>query len=152
MVLRAGNPCGADAHLGAGGVAGGDFPVQDRGEVFLVCPAGVAGLLGEPARGLLDPGCLQCPGEVVDALEGLCAHAVCSFASTGSSAMATPKKASYSARSRTIPASSMVLVRGCWKAARSRAAVRRCSGSVTLSALPQGPDLQERKCSVLQER
>jgi len=38
-------PGGADPQLGTGGVAGGDFPFQDGGEVVLVRPAGVAGLL-----------------------------------------------------------------------------------------------------------
>ena len=63
-VLRAGNPAPADPLLGAGGVAGGDFAFEDGGEVVLVGPAGVAGLVGEPGGGLGDPGCLQRGGEV----------------------------------------------------------------------------------------
>jgi hypothetical protein len=35
-----------DPQLGAGGVAGGDFAVEDCGEVLLVGPAGVAGVVG----------------------------------------------------------------------------------------------------------
>ena len=34
---------GADAHLGARGAAGGDFPFEHRGEVILMRPAGIAG-------------------------------------------------------------------------------------------------------------
>ncbi|MEI2714994.1 MAG: hypothetical protein V9G04_17310 [Nocardioides sp.] len=37
--LDGGEPGGADAQPGAGGVAGGDLAVQDRGEVVLVGPA-----------------------------------------------------------------------------------------------------------------
>ncbi len=56
-------PGGADPQLGAGGVAGGDFAFEDRGEVVLVGPAGVAGLVGQPGGGFGDPGCLQRGGE-----------------------------------------------------------------------------------------
>ena len=35
-----------DPQLGAGGVAGGDFAVEDCGEVLLVGPSGVAGVVG----------------------------------------------------------------------------------------------------------
>ena len=52
-------PGGADPQLGAGGVAGGDFAFEDGGEVVLVGPAGVAGVVGEPGGGLGDPGCLD---------------------------------------------------------------------------------------------
>jgi hypothetical protein len=55
--------------LGAGGVAGGDFTVQDGGEVLLVGPAGVAGVVGEAGSGFGDPGSLQCRGQVAQLLE-----------------------------------------------------------------------------------
>ena len=41
-------PGGADAQLGAGGVAGGHLSFEHGGEVVLVGPAGVAGLVGQP--------------------------------------------------------------------------------------------------------
>lgn len=46
-----GEPGGLDAGLGAGGVARRDFSVEDGGEVVLVGPAGVAGLIGEAGGG-----------------------------------------------------------------------------------------------------
>jgi hypothetical protein len=62
-------PGPADALGGAGGVAGGDFAFEHGGEVVLVCPAGVAGLVGEPGGGFGDPWCLQRGGEEVDLLD-----------------------------------------------------------------------------------
>jgi len=48
---------GADPQLGAGGVAGGDFSVEDRDQVVLMGPAGVVfGLGRQPGRGIADPG------------------------------------------------------------------------------------------------
>ena len=67
--LAGGEPGGPDPQLGAGGVAGGDFPFQHRGEVVLVGPAGVAGLVGQPGGGLGDPRGLERGGQVVDLLE-----------------------------------------------------------------------------------
>ncbi len=40
--------CGTDAQFGAGGVASGDFPFKDGGEIVLERPAGIAGLIGQP--------------------------------------------------------------------------------------------------------
>ena len=57
--LAGAEPGGADPQPGAGGVAGGDLAVQDGGEVLLVGPAGVAGVVGQPGGGLGDPGRLQ---------------------------------------------------------------------------------------------
>ena len=45
-----------DPQLGAGCVPGGDLPVEDRGEVLLMGPAGVAGMIGQPGGGFGDPG------------------------------------------------------------------------------------------------
>ena len=71
-----------DAQLGAGGVAGRYFALEDCGEVVLVGPAGVAGLVGQPGGGLGDPGRLQRGGQVVDVLDrvggGLGGHQVTS--------------------------------------------------------------------------
>ena len=69
--LAGGEPGGADPQLGAGGVAGGDLAFEDGGEVVLVGPAGVAGLVGQPGGGLGDPRRLQRGGEVVDLLDRL---------------------------------------------------------------------------------
>jgi len=44
--LDRGHLGGADPQPGAGGVAGGDFSLEDGGEVVLVGPAGVAGVVG----------------------------------------------------------------------------------------------------------
>ena len=62
-------PGPADALRGAGCVAGGDFAFEHGGEVVLMGPAGVAGLVGEPGGGLGDPRRLQRGGEVVDLLD-----------------------------------------------------------------------------------
>ena len=62
-------PGPADALRGAGRVAGRDLAFEHGGEVVLMGPAGVAGLVGEPAGGLDDPRCLQRGGEVVDLLD-----------------------------------------------------------------------------------
>ena len=69
--LAGGEPGGPDPQLGAGGVAGGDLTVEDRGEVVLVGPAGVAGVVGQPGGGFGDPGCLQRGGQVGELLERL---------------------------------------------------------------------------------
>ena len=57
--LPGGEPGGPDPQLGTGGVAGGDLTVEDRGEVLLVGPAGVAGVVGQPGGCFGDPGRLQ---------------------------------------------------------------------------------------------
>jgi hypothetical protein len=49
--LDRGHPGGSDPQLGAGGVAGGDFTFQDGGQVLLVGPAGVAGVVGQAGGG-----------------------------------------------------------------------------------------------------
>ena len=67
--LAGGEPGGPDPQLGAGGVAGGDFPLEHGGEVVLVGPAGVAGLVGQPGGGFGDPRCLQRGGQVADLLD-----------------------------------------------------------------------------------
>ena len=69
--LDGGEPGGADPQLGAGGVAGADFAFEDGGEVVLVGPAGIAGLVGQPGGGFGDPGCFQRAGEVGDLLDRL---------------------------------------------------------------------------------
>ena len=69
--LHGAEPGGADPQLGAGGVAGGDFAFEHGGEVVLVGPAGVAGLVGQPGGGLGDPRCFQRGGEVGDLLDRL---------------------------------------------------------------------------------
>ena len=61
----------ADALRGAGRVAGRDFAFEHGGEVVLMGPAGVAGLVGEPGGGLDDPRRLQRGGEEVDLLDGV---------------------------------------------------------------------------------
>jgi hypothetical protein len=69
--LDCGEAGGADAQVGAGGVAGRDFAFEHRGQVVLMGPAGVAGLVGQPGGGLGDPRRLQRSREVVDLLDGL---------------------------------------------------------------------------------
>jgi hypothetical protein len=61
-------PGGLDPQGRARRVAGGDFPVEDRGEVVLEGPVGVSGLVGEPAGGLDDPGGFERGGEVGELL------------------------------------------------------------------------------------
>jgi len=46
---------GADPQLGTGCVSGRDLAVEHRGEVLRVAPAGVAGMIGEPAGCFGDP-------------------------------------------------------------------------------------------------
>ena len=70
---------GADAQLRPGGVAGGDFSVEDGDEVVLMGPAGVSGLSRQPGRGIADPGGLQGGGEVADLLGGVTHEATCSW-------------------------------------------------------------------------
>ncbi len=69
--LGRGHLGGADTQPGAGGVAGGDLSLEDGGQVVLVGPAGVAGVVGQPGRGLGDPGRFQGGGQVGDLLERL---------------------------------------------------------------------------------
>jgi hypothetical protein len=64
-------PGSTDPQVGAGGVTGGDLAFQDGGEVVLVGPAGVTGVVGQPAGGLDDPGCFQRRGQVGDLLDRL---------------------------------------------------------------------------------
>jgi hypothetical protein len=67
-------PGGADALLGPGRVAGGDFAFEHCGEVVLMGPAGVTGLVGEPGGGLDDSWRLEGGGEEVDLLHGVRWH------------------------------------------------------------------------------
>ena len=69
--LACGEPGGADPQLGAGCVAGGDLAVEDRGEVLLVGPARVAGVVGQPGGCFGDPWRLQRRREIGDLLERL---------------------------------------------------------------------------------
>src|SRR5690606_27455834 len=62
---------GADPQPGTGGVAGGDLTFQDRGQVVLVGPPGVAGVVGQPGGGLGDTRRLQRRGQVGDLLQRL---------------------------------------------------------------------------------
>ena len=55
---------GADPHGGAGGLAVGDLALQDRGQVLLVRPVLVAGLVGEFFPEAPDRRGLQHPGQV----------------------------------------------------------------------------------------
>ena len=52
-------PRGPDPQLGAGGVAGCDLAVQHRGEVLLVGPSGVGGVICQSAGRFGDPGRLE---------------------------------------------------------------------------------------------
>ena len=61
----------ADPKSGAGGVAGGDLAFQDRGQVVLMGPPGVAGVVGQARGGLGDPRRLQRGGQVGDLLQRL---------------------------------------------------------------------------------
>ena len=81
--LDRGHPGGADPEPGAGGVAGGDLAFEDRGQVVLVGPAGVAGVVGQAGRGLRDPGCLERDGQVGDLLQRVSASAGASGAASG---------------------------------------------------------------------
>jgi len=65
-VLVRGEPCGLDPGRRAGGFAFGDFTGEDRGQVLLVRPAGVPGLVAETAEPVADPWCAQGPGVVLD--------------------------------------------------------------------------------------
>lgn len=62
---------GADPQSGAGGVAGGDLTLEHRGQVVLVGPAGIAGMVGQPCRGLGNSGRLERGGEMGDVFERL---------------------------------------------------------------------------------
>jgi hypothetical protein len=64
-------PGPADALGGARRVAGGDFSFEHRGQVVLVRPTGVPGLISETGDGLGDPRCFEGGGQVVDLLEGV---------------------------------------------------------------------------------
>ena len=55
---------GADPHGGALGLAVGDLPLQHRGEVLLVGPVLVAGLVGDLLPAPSDRGGLEDPGQV----------------------------------------------------------------------------------------
>jgi hypothetical protein len=80
MGLAAREPGGADPQLGAGGVAGRDFPFEHGGEVVLVGPAGVAGLLSQPLGGFGDAGCFERGGKVMQLpgrVAGWRGHAFC---------------------------------------------------------------------------
>src|SRR5687768_3173192 len=63
-------PCGPGPGFGSGCFAGGDFPGEDRGEVFLMGPAAVSGLVGEPGRCFPNAGCLHGPGVVLNLSDG----------------------------------------------------------------------------------
>ena len=67
--LDGAEPGPADPLRGAGRVAGRDFAFEHGGEVVLVGPAGIAGLVGEPGGGFGDPRCFERGGEVVDLLD-----------------------------------------------------------------------------------
>ena len=79
----------ADPQLCTGGVAGGDFSVEDGDQVVLVGPAGVSGLAGEADGGLTDPGRLQRSGKVADLL-GWLAHQATSPPRSASAFRSTP--------------------------------------------------------------
>lgn len=63
-------PRGPGTGFGSGGFAGGDFPGKDRGEVFLMGPAGLSCKLGETGGRFPDPGCFHGPGVVLDLADG----------------------------------------------------------------------------------
>ena len=79
----------ADPQLCPGGVAGGDFAVEDGDQVVLVGPAGVSGLDRQPDRGLTDPGRFQRSGKVADLL-GWLAHQATSPPRSASAFRSTP--------------------------------------------------------------
>jgi len=66
--LGGGEAGSADPQLRTGGVAGGDFSVEDGDQVVLMSPAGVSSLGGQPRRCFADPGGFQGGGEVADLL------------------------------------------------------------------------------------
>jgi hypothetical protein len=68
---------GADPVPGTGGVAGEDLRLRQRFEEALVGPLLAPRLLGDPLQALADPGRLQLPDQVGQALarRGLRAHA-----------------------------------------------------------------------------
>ena len=68
-VLRAGNPAARMRSWAPEALRADDFAFEHGGEVVLVGPAGVAGLVGQPGGGFGDPGRLQRGGEVVDLLD-----------------------------------------------------------------------------------
>jgi hypothetical protein len=57
--LGGGEPGPADALRCARRVAGGDFAFEHCGEVVLMGPTGITGLVGEPGGGFGDPWCLE---------------------------------------------------------------------------------------------
>ena len=65
-VLVRGEPCSLDPGRGSGGFAFGDFTGEDRGQVLLMGPAGVPGLVAETAEPVADPWCAQGPGVELD--------------------------------------------------------------------------------------
>ena len=62
-------PGPTDPLRGPGRVASGDLAFEHGGEVVLMGPAGITGLVGEPGSGFSDPRCFQRGGEVVDLLD-----------------------------------------------------------------------------------
>ena len=72
MVFVVPNPAARIRRVSPGGVPGADFPVEHGGEVFLVGPACVPGLVTQAGCGLADPWGLQCFREVVELLTDRC--------------------------------------------------------------------------------
>ena len=66
QILVGREPCGLDPGRRSGGFAFGDFTGEDRGQVLLMGPASLPGLVPEPAEPIADPRCSQCPGVVLD--------------------------------------------------------------------------------------
>jgi hypothetical protein len=66
QILVGREPRGLDPCRRSGGLAFGDFTGEDGGQVFLVRPAGVPGLIPEPAETVADPRCAQGLGVVLD--------------------------------------------------------------------------------------
>ena len=136
MRLAGREPGGPDPQLGAGGVAGGDLTVQDGGEVLLVGPAGVAGVVGQPGGGFGDPGRLQRRGQVGQLLERLGGVALglgCHQATSPSAGVGVDR-GRRRGRSRPGPAPGRRrgsgAGRGCWNCSRSTFAAATWAGSV----------------------
>ena len=135
-VLTRGEPGRADPQPGAGGVAGDDFAFEDGGEVVLVGPAGVAGLVGQPGGGLGDPGRLQRGGQVGDLLDRLVARRSWCLGGHQLTSAVAGVDARRRGRSRPDPGPgrrpSATRRVGCWNCLRSAAAVSTWAGSVTV--------------------
>ena len=125
-VLTAANPAARIRSWAPEALRARHFAFQDRGEVVLVGPARVAGLVGQPGGGLGDPGAFNARGEVGDLLDRLGARcAVVLF--VGGHQLTPPSLDRGRRRGRSRPGPGPDRhrrrrrpARGCWNCLRSQ--------------------------------